>query len=269
MKMKIFILFLALLFVASTAHANEGNSKHEELEMIYSQPGKGVKTHGTWQNRELCKEGFAYSFRVWWEPFQGAGPIIRNDDTAVNAIELACETATKVRPTETTKREIISSGKGSWTKESSKWYDCPTGQYLYAYRTVIEPYQGTYLHGNILDSIDELDVLTAGKEKIMKIPKEKIGLIKSLFNSADDTSLNSVIFECRDPFKPNVAGIEKAHPPLFTSVVSKRKSCDTGYFVTGLQTNVESKQGKTGDDTALNDVRLFCKKWEKPEKQTD
>jgi len=72
--------------------------------------------------------------------------------------------------------------------------------------------------------------------------------------SGDDTAANGLRFECSDgeehyPYDGNWGDW------------STYLSCPEGSAVMGIQTQEEKGQGKSFDDTALNDVRLYCAKY--------
>ena len=81
-------------------------------------------------------------------------------------------------------------------------------------------------------------------------------------DTTDDTSVNNIKFECR--------GLNNSHTGTKLSLNWEGEKgtygawsgdCPLGKAICGLQTRTEEYQGKLGidlDDTALNDVILFC-----------
>lgn len=82
-------------------------------------------------------------------------------------------------------------------------------------------------------------------------------LIKA--DSNDDTEANYIKFKCRD-FAGSQQSYELSRPPgsgAYGSYGGWSDSCPANSAICGISTRVEGPQGG-GDDTALNDVRLFC-----------
>ena len=82
-----------------------------------------------------------------------------------------------------------------------------------------------------------------------------------LFDSqgyGDDTSANFISFRCRRATDDTEYEIV-AEPGygVFGSWGSWSESCPSNSAVCGIQTSLEPIQGG-GDDTALNDIKLFC-----------
>jgi hypothetical protein len=93
--------------------------------------GPGGGPWGDWGNADLCPlDSFAYGFRIKVERSQGGG-----DDTALNAIELACRTETGTTTTAT-----VSSSQGEWGDWSS-WSYCAQNELLVSYELKVEPGQ--------------------------------------------------------------------------------------------------------------------------------
>ena len=78
--------------------------------------------------------------------------------------------------------------------------------------------------------------------------------------SNDDTSANYIKFHCRDFMNSTSAETEMVKPPghgAWGAYGSWSDSCPQDSAVCGIQARIEPPQG-SGDDTGLNDIKLFC-----------
>ena len=245
-------LIFTILFAMTVMYSCDRDSPKEQ--QIHSSP-PFVKealdewnSWGSWGEVERCPNGeFAYSFRIRYESYQGSCHwTLGCDDTGANALELACTTEKGTRPDT---KYIIRSKSGVFGNRATKWHDCEEGSYLYSYQTAIEPPTKTIKFFNLTQ------LGTDAPENILNAAKLILGFNK---RGTDDTSLNGVRFECKKLKDNSIESIESV--PLFEkySIFGERAVCDDGKYISGIQTRVERKQGRSGDDTALNDIKLYC-----------
>lgn len=79
-----------------------------------------------------------------------------------------------------------------------------------------------------------------------------------MLQDGDDTAANFIKFKCDPVFKGHSKEIYvDSGVGQWGGYGLYSNSCDPYHAVCGIQTRVEAYQG-SGDDTGLNDVRLFC-----------
>jgi hypothetical protein len=92
----------------------------------------GARTWGQWSELAWCEKGtFAVGFRAKIEGKQGDG---QSDDTAMNAVELACRDPINAQGAQLN----ISAAQGQWG-EFTPWVSCATGSVLASYTLKSEP----------------------------------------------------------------------------------------------------------------------------------
>ncbi|KAK7143012.1 hypothetical protein R3I93_014235 [Phoxinus phoxinus] len=158
---------------------------------------------------------------------------------------------------------------GLWGGESM----CPAGTYAAGFSLKVEPYgffdDDTALNGIRLDCVDrskdssnlhvyasiESDVGGWGKwVRKQTCPSGYLTSfqlrVESDQRSGDDTAANNIRFTCTG------GAVLEGDSTDWGDWGEKSLTCE-GKGICGLQTRVEGRQGR-GDDTALNDVRMFC-----------
>ena len=79
--------------------------------------------------------------------------------------------------------------------------------------------------------------------------------------SGDDTGTNNMHAKCHRPSKDSRQYELSGHSPAPWGHRQRwSSSCPIGSAVCGIKTKVERPQGN-GDDTALNDIRMYCCKY--------
>lgn len=81
-----------------------------------------------------------------------------------------------------------------------------------------------------------------------------------MLQSGDDTTANAIKFTCGslDSSFTYLLEIPQTGSITWGTYGGFSESCGQGDAVCGIQTKVEGDQGSFSDDTALNDVRLYC-----------
>ena len=163
----------------------------------------------------------------------------------------------------------INSRNGNWGNWGN-WGNavfCPRGQYVIGFQTKLESRQG----GGDDTALNGIRVRCSGQSMISSsegpwgnwgewsyCPNEKKVLgfqikVESRQGGGDDTATNGVNFLCDDNTSIHSSeGPWGSWSPYFL--------CNDGYFMCGIQTQVESPIGK-GDDTAMNNLRMYCCKY--------
>ncbi len=196
--------------------ANQSGTIHAEFTKNSKQYGYNGELWGNWAKMDECpSESFAYAFRVKIEKKQGRG-----DDTAANGIQLKCR---KNSSNQEQNNKIISSAEGPWGTWRD-WHECGDNQFLYAYQSRIEKYQGR----------------------------------------GDDSALNGFRFACKKFGETEAEGEKMVKGEMEESGYwgewTDKAVCQGKAFIAGIRTKVEPYQGKfRRDDTALNDAEFFCK----------
>ena len=200
---------------------------------------------GTWAAKtSSCPPGqFAYAFRQRVEPPQGEGFCgkrlfgkreCKNDDTALNAIQLRC------RKKNATSGGIIKSKEAPWGKWTG-WRACPTGQFLNGFSIRYEEKQGSKADDSAANNI-EFSCTNGGKLKAQGGPWGRWspyrqcpgaqyirGFRTRVENKQgsrrDDTALNGVEFKC--------LGFNQSIPKTYVCPEGKRdglKNCKVSTF---------------------------------------
>ncbi|NWI01954.1 VMO1 protein, partial [Tichodroma muraria] len=146
---------------------------------------------------------------------------------------------------------------GPWGSWGHKQF-CPSG-YAKGFELKVQPFQGFWLFGDdtalngvrllctdgtvIESSVGEL-LCSSNKLVSFSLRVERWQYL------LDNTAVNNVSFTCSNGTQLEGWGLSGGHFGPWSS------SCTSG-AVCGLQTKVEKPQGKW-DDTALNDMRVFC-----------
>jgi len=107
---------------------------------------------------------------------------------------------------------------GSWGELEM----CPPGSFVYGMRLKVQPYQGTFTDDSALNGIELLCISPAKRTQILKA----FSVVKSRVGHKGNTG---DVLECPEPG-----------------------------FATGFQLRSERDQGWYADDSAANDLRLFC-----------
>uniref|UniRef100_A0A673HCX3 Vitelline membrane outer layer protein 1-like n=1 Tax=Sinocyclocheilus rhinocerous TaxID=307959 RepID=A0A673HCX3_9TELE len=196
---------------------------------------------GSWGQREMCPTGtYAAGFSLKVED-----PIGRGDDTALNGIRLHCVDLFQGSSHSYHDYASVQSDVGSWGRWTDiKW--CPSG-FLTAFQLRVEKSQG--------DGDDTAFFFSWGRWTDIKwcpsgfLTAFQLRVEKSQ-GDGDDTAANNIMFKCS---RGSLLQGDSTH---WGDWGPWSQTCE-GKGICGIKTQIEEPQGR-GDDTALNDVRMFC-----------
>jgi len=185
----------------------------------------------------------------------------------------------------------------TWTGKLGDWASeptfCPSGSFVYGYRTRTEPSQGIDGDTTALNDI-ELFCRKPGSSALTKMIKsshmnlgdwsnDTFCSSEGLGRGISSTNIPIVGFKVRDESPPFLGAVGdysalnsidmycngfsndiyvpslelSTHPGIWGDWKPKQ-ICPKGKAVNGIQTQVQTYQGPGKDDTAMNGIRLFC-----------
>lgn len=179
---------------------------------------------------------------------------------------------------------VMSGSALIWQGDFGDWAtcvdQCPVGSLAYSIRLKSEPWQrggdDTAVNGIALDcwkpingtSIQYMGSVTSwtqkwgswGSANTCPVNKPIIHAVirseRSLGSGGDDVALTNLTAVCKDG-----AALVTPTIPAGTNWGEDRDNgyaCPAGSAVCGIETRIERDQGSSGDDTALNGVKLWC-----------
>ncbi|CAF3358010.1 unnamed protein product, partial [Rotaria sp. Silwood2] len=235
-----------------------------------------VGPFGDFRTYAYCPEGtWAYGFQQRVEPDQG----VDHDDTALNAIRLYC------RKTDGTGIKSISSYDGEWGDWSNSVYcSDPSTPFMFSAAFKIEDDQGTDDDDTTANGFKTRcwngkagsysNVYVEGrssgpwgkwKDEAACPEGSAICGISSKYeksqDSGDDTAMNGAFFKCCSLPSERADQTFELRPTIGPfGDFRTYEYCPEGTWAYGFQQRVESDQGAGSDDTALNAIRLYCRK---------